>query len=281
MTAVVCAAVAASLMPGPIARAAGDEPPVPPLSEGQKALEQAQESGERVEVTGERTERTTVFANPDGVTFTLEEAVVPVRVPATGGGWKAPDPTLEERPDGTVGPKGAAVDMAFSGGGDAAPLARIEDAGRSLALDWPGPLPAPRLDGSSALYPEVLPGVDLQVRATPQSFQHVLVVKTPEAAASEELEKLTFGLRTQNLSVREGAAGNLAPVDGNGTTVFKAPPARMWDSAGQDTTGTQPQLMTAGARGVQADGPADPSETAPSGSGLEPGQGDTVARMDV
>nr|WP_247697231.1 LamG domain-containing protein [Streptomyces sp. b94] len=268
-------------MPGPIARAAGDEPPVPPLSEGQKALEQAQESGERVEVTGERTERTTVFANPDGVTFTLEEAVVPVRVPAPGGGWKAPDSTLEKRPDGTVGPKGAAVDMAFSGGGDAAPLARIEDAGRSLALDWPGALPAPRLDGSSALYPEVLPGVDLQVRATPQSFQHVLVVKTPEAAASEELEKLTFGLRTQNLSVREGAAGNLAAVDGNGTTVFKAPPARMWDSAGQGITGTQPQLVTAGARGVQADGPAAPSETAPSGSGLEPGQGDTVARMDV
>ncbi|MFF9496557.1 LamG domain-containing protein [Streptomyces flaveolus] len=285
MTAVVCAAVVAALVPGPVAYAADEEPPAPaPLSEGQKALEQAQESGQRVEVTGERTERTTVFANPDGYTFTLEESSVPVRVPVSGGGWQKPDATLVQHADGTVGPKGAAVQMAFSGGGDG-PLARIEDDGRSLALDWPGTLPAPRLDGPSALYPEVLPGVDLQVTATPQSFQHVLVVKTPEAAASEELQKLTFGLETENLAVREGAAGNLAAVDGNGTTVFKAPPARMWDSAGQNTTsGTQTQLMTAAtddpAPGATGE-PADPAEAAPSGSGLEPGQGDTVARMDV
>ncbi|MEU3894686.1 LamG domain-containing protein [Streptomyces sp. NPDC045251] len=269
-----------------MAHAAGDEPAVPPLSEGQQALDQAQATGERVEVTGQRTERTTVFANPDGATFTLEESVVPVRVPASGGGWKAPDPTLEKRSDGTVGPKGAAVRMTFSGGGETAPLARIEDDGHLLALDWPGTLPTPRLDGPNALYPEVLPGVDLRVTATPESFQHVLVVKTPEAAAGEELAKLTFGLKTGNLTVREGAAGNLAAVDGNGTTVFKAPPARMWDSAGQDAAGgTQPQLLTAdGPRttdGTRSPAPGDPSETAPSGSGLEPGQGDTVARMDV
>ncbi|MFC7986360.1 LamG domain-containing protein [Streptomyces sp. NPDC057336] len=286
MAAAVCAAVIASVVPGPVTFAAGDEPAVPPLSQGQQALEQAQATGERVEVTGERTERTTVFANPDGATFTLEESSVPVRVPASGGGWKAPDPTLELRPDGTVAPKGAAVQMTFSGGGEADPLARIEDEGRALALDWPGTLPAPRLDGPNALYSEVLPDVDLQVTATPESFQHVLVVKTPEAAASEELEKLAFGLKTSNLTVREGAAGNLAAVDGNGTTVFKAPPARMWDSAGQDTVGgIQPQLLTADspatADGTQTAGPADPSETAPSRSGLEPGQGDTVADMDV
>lgn len=288
VSAAVCAAVIASLVPGPVALAAGEEPAAPSLSEGQKALEQAQASGERVEVTGERTERTTVFANPDGSTFTLEESVVPVRVPASGGGWKAPDPTLEERSDGTVGPKGAAVRMAFSGGGDTSPLARIEDEGRSLSLDWPGTLPAPRLEGPSALYPDVLPGVDLQVTATPESFQHVLVVKTPEAAASEDLEKLTFGLNTSNLTVREGVAGNLAAVDGNGTTVFKAPPARMWDSAGQDAAGgAQPQLLTADGPGsteggdAQAGASADPSQTTPFGAALEPGQGDTVARMDV
>ncbi|MFE1013772.1 LamG-like jellyroll fold domain-containing protein [Streptomyces sp. NPDC058794] len=286
MAAAICASVIASLVPGPVVFAAGDEPAVPPLSEGQQALEQAQATGERVEVTGERTERTTVFANPDGATFTLEESSVPVRVPSPDGGWKAPDPTLELRSDGTVAPKGAAVQMTFSGGGQDGPLARIEDEGRALALDWPGTLPAPRLDGPNAVYPEVLPGVDLQVTATPESFQHVLVVKTPEAAASEELEKLTFGLKTSNLTVHEGAAGNLAAVDGNGTTVFKAPPARMWDSAGQDTAGgTQPQLLTADspatAEETQTAGPADPSETAPSGSGLEPGQGDTVADMDV
>lgn len=42
------------------------------LSEGGRALAEAKASGSRVEVLGERSERTTVFANPDGFTFTLE-----------------------------------------------------------------------------------------------------------------------------------------------------------------------------------------------------------------
>ncbi|MFI8952586.1 LamG domain-containing protein [Streptomyces sp. NPDC053750] len=174
--------------------------------------------------------------------------------------------------------------MTFSGGGDTGPLARIEDEGRSLTLDWPGSLPAPRLDGASAVYPEVLPDVDLQVTATSESFKYLLAVKTPEAAASQELEKLTFALDTENLTVTKGAAGNLAAVDGNGTTVFRSPPARMWDSAGQDADDTQPQLVTAQAADSPAADqgvPSDPAESAPSGSGLEPGQGDTVARLDV
>ncbi|MEV6619039.1 hypothetical protein AB0N31_35325 [Streptomyces sp. NPDC051051] len=106
-----------------------------PLSEGQQALADAKESGRRVEVTGERSERTTVYANPDGFTFTLEESAVPVRVATSDGGWQAPDATLVKRPDGSVGPKAAAVEVAFSAGGEKAPLARISDGGRSLALD--------------------------------------------------------------------------------------------------------------------------------------------------
>ncbi|MEU6807719.1 LamG-like jellyroll fold domain-containing protein [Streptomyces sp. NPDC046831] len=258
--------------------AAAAEVDTPVLSEGQQALAQAQESGERVEMVGERTERTTVYANPDGFTFTLEESAVPVRAAKPGGGWQAPDATLEKRSDGLIAPKAAAVRMAFSPGGDAAPLARIADQGVSMEIGWPGKLPAPQLDGPSALYTDVLPGVDLKLTATPESFQPVFVVKTPEAAASDELKKLTFTLKSEGLSVREGAAGNLAALDANGRTVFKAPPARMWDSAGN--AGTQSQLVVtkAAAGGTE---PSDPAEAAPSGSGLEPGQGDTVARMDV
>ncbi|MFE6825511.1 LamG-like jellyroll fold domain-containing protein [Streptomyces sp. NPDC057690] len=265
------------------------------LTEGQQALAEAEETGQRVEVPGERTDRTTVYANPDGFTFTMEQSVVPVRVAKPGGGWQVPDATLANRSDGSVGPKAAAVSIAFSAGGDKAPLARIEDQGNSLELRWPGKLPAPRLDGPSALYAEVLPGVDLQVTATPESFQPVFVVKTPDAAANEELKKLTFGLKAQGLDVREAAAGNLVAVDGSGRTVFKAPPARMWDSAGEtsqksgtsetsgksETAGAQPQLVRAQALGEEPVVPADPAETAPSGSGLEPGQGDKVAAMDV
>lgn len=249
-------------------------------SEGQAALAKAQESGRRVEVTGERTERTTVYANPDGYTFTLEESAVPVRVAKPDGAWTAPDATLEKRADGSVVPKATVVRMAFSAGGDKAPLARIEDAGRSLELRWPGVLPAPRLDGASAVYADVLSGVDLKVTVTPESFQPVFVVKTPEAAASEAVRKLTFGMKADGLDVQEGASGNLTAVDDSGRTVFRSPPARMWDSAGS-ASGTQTQLMTVRAADSDTGDPSDPSEAAPSGSGLEPGQGDAVARMDV
>ncbi|WP_328482218.1 LamG domain-containing protein [Streptomyces sp. NBC_00377] len=263
------------------------------LTEGQQALAEAEDSGRRVEVVGERTDRTTVYANPDGFTFTLEQSVVPVRVAKPDGGWQAPDATLEKRSDGSVGPKAAAVSIAFSAGGDKAPLARIEEQGNSLELRWPGKLAAPKLDGPSAVYADVLPGVDLQVTATPESFQPVFVVKTPDAAANEELKKLTFGLKAQGLDVREGAAGNLAAVDGSGRTVFKAPPARMWDSAGgkpqtseatPGAAGAQTQLMRAQALTEEPVAPvvtSDPAEVAPSGSGLEPGQGDKVTKMDV
>ncbi|WSQ11916.1 LamG domain-containing protein [Streptomyces sp. NBC_01231] len=249
------------------------------VSEGQKALAEAEESGKRVEVVGERTERTTVFANPDGSTFTLQESSVPVRVAKPGGGWQAPDPTLEQRADGRVVPKAAAPQMVFSGGGEKDPLVRISYQGKSVELSWPSKLPVPKLDGASATYANVLPDVDLKVTATVESFQQVLVVKTPKAAADAELKKLTFGLKTTGLKVEEGGAGNLAAVDADGKAVFKSPPARMWNSSGDPTP---PQAKTSAARSTASeDAPSDPAESAPSGSGLEPGQGDQVAKMDV
>ncbi|MFD0367680.1 LamG domain-containing protein [Streptomyces sp. NPDC127114] len=262
------------------------------LDEAHQALEEAKETGQRVEVEGERGERTSVFANPDGFTFTLEQHTVPVRVATPGGGWQAPDATLERRADGTVGPKAASAQMSFSDGSDKAPLVKISDQGRSLELDWKGDLPAPELDGANAVYRNVLPDVDLKVTATVESFQQVLVVKTPEAATNPALKELTFDLKTDGLSVRKGAAGNLAAVDGNGNTVFRSPPAQMWDSAGKASTeptaepsatsGTAPQMLRTTLATDDVQPPAgDPSEQAASGTGLEPGQGDNISRMDV
>lgn len=251
----------------------------PEPDEGQGALAQAAQSGSRVEVQGERDERTTVYANPDGHTFTLEHAAVPVRVAKKGGGWQSPDPTLELRDDGSVGPKAASVHMAFAGGpGD--PLVTIADQGRSLQLDWPDALPKPHLDGASAVYENVLPDVDLKVTAAVESFQQVLVVKTPEAAADPRLRKLSFAMDVKALKVQQGPAGNLTAVDAEGRTVFRAPPARMWDSAGAtDTDAPAPAAARPTVLGELT--PADPSEVAPSGSGLGPGQGDNVVPIGV
>ncbi|MFI8914501.1 LamG-like jellyroll fold domain-containing protein [Streptomyces sp. NPDC053513] len=252
------------------------------LDEGHRALAEAKKSGERVEVQGERSERTTVFANPDGYTFTLEQSTVPVRVAKPGGGWQTPDATLVRRSDGSIGPKAASAVMTFSRGGSEDPLVSIEEQGRSLELDWQGTLPAPVLDGSSAVYREVLPDVDLKVTATVESFQHVLVVKTPKAAANPKLRELTFGLKAKGLDVRKGAAGNLSAVDETGKTVFRAPPAQMWNSAGRSAaTPAAQQKQASAADGRPSGSDASRIERAPSGKGLAPGQGDKVARMGV
>ncbi|MFE5967193.1 LamG-like jellyroll fold domain-containing protein [Streptomyces sp. NPDC056463] len=306
-TIALSALVMALGLPAPAVQANGPSAQAPSaqntkLDEGHRALAEAKESGRRVEVRGERTERGTVFANPDGSTFTLEQSTVPVRVAKPGGGWQTPDPTLVRRSDGSIGPKAASAVMTFSGGGSADPLVSIEEQGRSLELGWQqGRLPAPVIDGSSALYREVLPDVDLKVTATVESFQHVLVVKTPKAAANPKLKELTFGLKAKGLDVRKGAAGNLSAVDGTGQTIFRAPPAQMWNSAGSSveapatskrsagsaaSAGSSVEApaapkRSAGSAATQESAPSDPSETRPSGKGLAPGQGDKVKRMQV
>ncbi|MFE0701556.1 LamG domain-containing protein [Streptomyces sp. NPDC058872] len=256
-------------------------------TEAQRALAAAEEAGVRVEVTGERSERTTVYANPDGYSFTLEESAVPVRVATPGGGWRAPDATLERRADGTIAPKASAVEMEFSGGGANEPLVRIEESGRSLALGWPGKLPEPELDGTNAVYKEVMKGVDLRVIASTEGFRHLLVVKTPEAAANPKLQRIDYALKADGLKVVKKKAGNLAAVDADGNPVFRAPRAQMWDSAGALDVAKAAKAPAGRAAAVSGAGSAPASSEPVSGGAAEeplsgePSSGDTVATMDV
>ncbi|MFD6985959.1 LamG domain protein jellyroll fold domain protein, partial [Streptomyces sp. NPDC059956] len=219
--------------------------PEAPLPEGQQALKEAAESGQRVELVGERSEFTTTYANPDGASFRLVQSAVPVRVKSADGAWVKPDATLVTRPDGTVGPKAAIVGLSFSGGGAASDLVEIEREGRTLALGWAKPLPKPTLEGDSATYPEVLPGVDLRMTATVEGFREVLVVKTPQAAASPALKEVKFALKANGLEVSGSKESGLTAWNSDGQTVFTAPPALMWDSSGPESAPAQPAAKSA------------------------------------
>ncbi|MFF5492567.1 LamG domain-containing protein [Streptomyces aquilus] len=241
----------------------------------QDALAAASSTGAQVEVPALRTEYATTYANPDGISFTLENSAVPVRVKSDDGdGWVAPDATLEVRSDGSVGPKAAAVDIAFSDGGDGSDLVSVTRDGRTLALGWPGELPEPTLDGDSALYREVLPGVDLRLTASVEGFREVLIVKSAEAAASDELAEVSFALDTTGLDVQETTNGGIQAVDGDGVSVFRSPQAQMWDSAGEaEQAAYRTQLMSAEstASDEAADGGAtstDPADGPSDGSAL-------------
>ncbi|MEE1928774.1 LamG domain-containing protein [Streptomyces sp. TRM 70351] len=238
----------------PAARAAAD---TTLTASEREARTEAEESGKRVEVTAMRQERRKVFANPDG-TFTAIEYTEPVQT-VKDGAWVAVDPTLAQRTDGGWAPKASTVELEFSGGGDG-PFARMRTAGREFSLTWPGgALPEPRIDGDSATYEEVLPGVDLVARAETDGMGHLLVVKSAEAARNPELERIEIGMGTRGLEVEEDTSGALRVVDSAvGGTVFEAGQPVMWDSAaphGPDTTtgtGTVTQSGTGTGTGIGA-----------------------------
>ncbi|MEV7583375.1 LamG domain-containing protein [Streptomyces erythrochromogenes] len=256
-----------------------------PTSESAKALVEAVRSGRPVEVQGERTESSTTYANPDGRSFRLDQSAVPVRVKGRGGNWVAPDVTLEIRADGTVGPKAAMAGLSLSGGGDAAGLVTVAHRGRSLSLGWQGgALPKPILDGDSAVYPEVLPGVDLRMTATLKGFRELLVVKTPEAAKNPKLKRVEFDLKANGVRLQAGKDGGLAATDVNGVPVFKAPPALMWDSKGVPApSALSPKGKAAAVRSegsrilARPDGDGDPAG-GPTGA---PAPGSQVVNMPV
>ncbi|MDG4825039.1 FG-GAP-like repeat-containing protein [Asanoa sp. WMMD1127] len=186
----------------------------------------------RVEVRSARTETTRVFADPDG-SGVVEQYAQPQRVRRADASWVALDTTLTTTKDGLLVPKAAAVDVSFSGGG-AGPLVRARRDGHEVSLTWPaGPLPKPRIEGASAVYPDVHPGVDLVVTALKTGFREVLVVKNRAAAADPALRRVTFGTALRGLRWDRTGDG-MAAVDKDGRAVLAASGPRMWDSAADD-----------------------------------------------
>jgi hypothetical protein len=186
----------------------------------------ARSTGRRVEVTGVRTELSQVFAEADG-TFTYESTVVPQRVRRPDGSWVPVDLAL--RREGEIWrPTASTADVRFSNGGTG-PMVTLVAQGRTFTLSWPGTLPAPVVAGDSATYPNVLPEVDLVLRATWSGFTHVLVVRSSAAAAHPTVRQLTL---------TAGGDARLGKDDGGGLRIragsavlATAPAPAMWDSA--------------------------------------------------
>ncbi|MFG2910444.1 hypothetical protein ACGF13_36030 [Kitasatospora sp. NPDC048286] len=214
-------------------------PSAPPQSDTpeRSAVLKARQSGKPVEITERQDETTDLVANPDG-SFTQRRHARPVRA-KVGGQWQPADATLERRSDGTIAPKASVFPMTFSAGGGTA-LATMQKDGKSLALTWPTSLPQPELSGSTALYRDVLPGVDLKILAEADGFSHQLIVRTRQAAEDPRLAQVTYGLKTAGITLSTGQNGRIAATDGSGGTVFTAQAPRMWDSHAPATTAQQP-----------------------------------------
>jgi hypothetical protein len=199
-----------------------------------------------VEVTAERTETREVYANPDG-TLTSQTYAIPVRM-RRGGSWADVNATLRFRADGSVAPVATVVGMVLSGGGSG-PLATVSQDGGSVAMSWPFALPRPELDGATATYAEVIPGVDLRLTAAVAGLSEVLVVKDRQAAADPRLATLSFALRPQGATLRQDANGAVSAVTAGGAVLLTSGPALMWDSTpAAGSPGGAPSAASVGAR---------------------------------
>ncbi|MFE3205572.1 FG-GAP-like repeat-containing protein [Embleya sp. NPDC059237] len=224
-------------------------------SEASDAYAQAKKSGHPIEIETERTLNGEKWANPDGTT-TRRTHLRPVRTRISGS-WQPVDTTLRIGPDGRVGPAAPIFPISFSAGGRDA-LATMTKDSKSLSLSWPTALPKPVLNGSTATYPEVLPGVDLELIADVDGITQHVVVKSRDAAANPALEHIRYGV--EGLELAASPEGGLTAKDAAGKVVFRAPAPAMWDSG---RSGDTPTAKTAGSTLTAPANDGPPSREAP------------------
>ncbi|MEV6395908.1 VCBS repeat-containing protein [Streptomyces sp. NPDC051907] len=207
-----------------------------------------------------RTETSQVFANPSG-TFT-EDRYALAQWTRQDGRLVEIDTTLKPGADGRISPKATTIGLEFSGGG-AGPLATITRDGRSMSLSWPTALPKPHVAGDTATYPEVLPGVDLKLRAGNSGFGQLLVVKSAEAAANPALKAVSLKLASDGVAVSADGHGNLTAVNPAGQEVFTAPTPLMWDSSAKKEKPAHRSSARLAAAAGSADAPPPNDEFEP------------------
>lgn len=202
------------------------------------AARQARSSGKAVVVPALTTETEQVTAKPTGG-FALSDNPKPVRTKQHGS-WVGVDTTLHATASGSLSPAATAYGtVAFSGGGTG-PLVTTTSGAITYALTWPTALPAPHVSGDAAIYPDVLPGVDLQVSATVDGgFSDVLIVKTPAAAKNPALAALTVTTTITGGKVVSTGNGGLTVGAPSAANALDAATPYMWDSNTATPTGKQ------------------------------------------
>jgi hypothetical protein len=245
----------------------GVEAPVSPAGPEQTAQQQAEDTGQPVVVDALTTQTEQTIAQPDG-SFSRTSYTKPVRV-SRDGGWTPVDANLVQAPDGTYSAAATPNGVKLSGGGTG-PLATLTDAtGHELSFTFPAPLPAPTVTGSTAVYADVLPGVDLQAHVTDQGgFSDVLIVHNATAAANPVVRHLQLATATQGLTLTSDEAGNITAAAADGTAAYTSPTPLMWDSSTQNAAAPAARSQAV-VSGESADEPGTSSTATGPGDGAQ------------
>jgi hypothetical protein len=268
----------------------GQERPTETVTEA-AALTQAARTGQNVEVTAARAPRSSTWARPDG-RMVKRLYTSPVRAKVDGE-WKKIDPNLHQTKAGWE-PNATNTRMVFSAGSgerdthrasrttthrisllkqavmdeSETPLVTLyvgDSAQYEIQLTWPGPVPAPIIDGNRALYPEIFPGGDLVLTADDDGFGQLIVLKNRQAAADPHVRQLAYGLHSARLTFHlDPLSGIVSATNADDQEVAVSTTPLMWDNSGQPA-------VTDGAVGATAqptapEAPSSPDTSAPAPS---------------
>jgi RHS repeat-associated protein len=201
----------------------------------------AKAQGHRVEVLSERTETSQTFVSAKGV-VTREIAAAPVRVrDSSSDGWGAIDLKLSKQTDGSYAPAAVPGEVRLNGGEDAQAkgvLVSLSSGKRSVSLDWAGALPVPTIDGATATYKDVKPGMDLKVEVTRTGIEQYFVLKDRPAAGEEPT--LALPIAADGVVVADGRTDRGQTIETkSGDAVGAISPALTWDATTEHGVHTQ------------------------------------------
>jgi len=229
-------ALVAGLLHEPAAATPVEQPAATPLERASEAaaLATARTTGKPVLITSKTTETTEYRALPSGQ---IEATIAggPVRMRDANGDWIAVDVSLVRQADGSVAAKAHPFGLKLSGpaGPGDHDLVALGGPSRRSTLGWSGPLPAPEIDGTTATYREVKPGVDLVVEATRTGYEQHLVVKTRQAAV--QLKQVRMPWKADGMTAKLDGKGGLKVSSGSESHDVPAPV--MWDSTVDQASG--------------------------------------------
>ncbi|MDN3293653.1 DNRLRE domain-containing protein [Streptomyces ficellus] len=222
-------------------------------------------SGKRVEALSERTETSTTWANKDG-SLTTELSAGPIRF-KQGDTWVPVDVNLRVGADGSVQPKAHPQGLRLAGGSgkrsaslraaQQAPgtdLVTLGSGDERITLQWKGSLPAPKLDGTRAIYRDAVPGADVVVEATRTGFEQFVEIKQRPAATGYTY---TLPLKAKGLKVTQHKDGSLLFTDKKSKKRAVMPAPVMWDASVDKVSGEHTHRAKVGLKVIETKGGVD------------------------
>jgi RHS repeat-associated protein len=241
----VLASVALVVQPLAPVYAASASVPVYEAADYLSALSSAQLLDHRILVVGELTESSTTWVNPDG-SLTTDSYGSPVRVRDAGArlGWRELDFTLGFDADGFVSARSGLLPLRVSGGGSRVEVLRdglvtaTAFDGSKFGFGWDGSLPVPVLEGDTARFVDVLPGVDLLVRLDATGFEQFFEVKAKPDA--QTLDRLRLLVSSRDVRVVENGSGGFDFEKSDSTLASMVSPSVYDSASGLDVAVSEP-----------------------------------------